>query len=191
VRRRRVRLRAVVALGSVALLAGCHPSLTPPSYNVPDPSLVAQAKLADCPPSGAPTRHGLPKVTLHCIGNGPKVDLAGLRGPAIVNAWYSACQPCQKEAGFLAQFAAKAGSKVLIVGVDSETDPNSGLDFIYRKNLHFPMLSDQHTDFVVGHFPSTYFLDAAGNVVGPPLSPIESLQQLEDTVRTRLGVTVS
>jgi cytochrome c biogenesis protein CcmG/thiol:disulfide interchange protein DsbE len=181
----------VVAAASLGLLAACHPSITPPSFNTPDASLVTQAKLAPCPASGTPAVHGLPKVTLHCIGPGPKVDLAGLRGPAIVNAWYSACGPCKDEAPILARFAAKAGSKVLIVGVDSESKPDFGLEFIHDNNLHFPMLTDQHSDFAVGNFPSTYFLDAQGNLVGAPLSPIASLQQLEDEVRTRLGVTVS
>src|SRR4051794_7086643 len=108
-----------MAAGVLVLLAGCHPSISPPSFNTPDASLVTQARLAPCPATGSPAKKGLPKVTLHCLGAGPKVNLAGLRGPAIVNAWYSACEPCQKEARYLAQFAAKAGSKVLIVGVDS------------------------------------------------------------------------
>lgn len=189
--RRAAVLRAFVAPALVALLAGCHPSLTPPSYNTPDPSLVNQAALASCPTSAGPkVPDSLPKVTLHCMGAGPSVDLAGLRGPAVVNAWYSACSPCATEAPILAKFDAEAKGKVLVVGVDSETNPDFGLKFIHDYGLHFAMLTDQHTDFVVGHFPSTYFLDAAGKVVGAPLSPIASLQQLKDAVRTRLGVTV-
>jgi cytochrome c biogenesis protein CcmG, thiol:disulfide interchange protein DsbE len=189
--RRRALLRVVVLSASLALLAGCNPSLTPPQFRTPDPSLVSQAALATCPTSGSAVKGGLPKVTLHCMGDGPSVDLAGLRGPAIVNAWYSACQPCKAEAPILAKFETEAGGKVLMLGVDSEAYPDPGLDFAYNENLHFAMLTDQHTDFVVPHFPSTYFLDAAGHLVGQPLSPIMSLQQLKDAVRTRLGVTVS
>ena len=183
----------MVAPALLVLLAGCHVSISPPSLRLSDPSLVTQANLAPCPTTAKdaqPVKGGLPKVTLHCLGNGPSVNLSHLRGPAIVNAWYSACVPCQDEAGILAKFAAEAGSKVLMLGVDSEAYPNPGLEFVSSNNLHFAMLTDQHTNFVVGHFPSTYFLDAAGNLVGQPLSPIGSLQQLKDAVRTRLGVTV-
>ena len=189
--RRRVWLRALVAPALVALLAGCNPSLTPPTFSTPDPSLVSQAALAACPASnGVQVAGSLPKVTLRCVGAGPSVNLAGLRGPAIINAWYSACLPCAKEAPILAKFQVEAAGKVLMLGVDSETYPNFGLKFAHDYGLHFAMLTDQHTDFVVGHFPSTYFLDAAGKVVGAPLSPIASLQELKDAVRTRLGVVI-
>lgn len=177
----------------LVLLAGCSFSISPPAVRLPDASLVTQAALAPCPSTAkgaGSVPGGLPKVTLHCLGTGPSVNLAHLRGPAIINAWYSACQPCQKEAPILAQFAAKAGGKVLILGVDSEAYPNPGLTFAHDNNLHFAMLTDQHSDFVVGHFPSTYFIDAAGKVVGQALSPIANMQQLEDAVRTRLGVTI-
>ncbi|BEP12868.1 TlpA disulfide reductase family protein [Acidothermaceae bacterium B102] len=188
--RRPAALRALVVPALVVLLAGCNPSLTPPQLRLPDPSLVTQAALATCPVSGPSVEGGLPKVTLHCLGDGPSVDLAGVRGPAIVNAWYSNCPPCKTEAPILAKFQTAAQGKVLLLGVDSEAYPDPGLTFAYDYGLHFAMLTDQHSDFVVGHFPSTYFVDAAGKVVGAPLSPIDSLQQLKDAVRTRLGVTI-
>jgi thiol-disulfide isomerase/thioredoxin len=196
VTRRTRRLRALLAPALLVpallvLLAGCHVSVSPPALRLSDPSLVTQANLAPCPVSGKPDKHGLRNVTLHCLGDGPAVHVAGLRGPAVVNVWFSNCLPCQKEAPILAKFAAEAGSKVLMLGVDSESYPNSGLDFVDQYNLHFAMLTDQHSDFVVKNFPSTYFLDAAGHLVGQPLSPITSLQQLEAAVRSRLGVTVS
>lgn len=187
--------RVLLLLALLGLVAGCNPSITPPATRQGDVSLIAQAQLATCPTVGAPVKGGLPHVTLSCLGNGPKVDLAGLRGPAIVNVWYSACPPCQAEAGYLARFQAADHGKVLMVGVDSEAYPDPGLNWVASNNLHFAQLTDQHSDLSskvpVRTFPSTYFLDAAGHLVGQPLSPVTSLRQLEDAVRTRLGVTVS
>ena len=166
-------VRALVAPALLVLVAGCSPSLTPPQLRLPDPSLVTQAALATCPASGPAVKGGLPKVTLHCLGHGPSVDLAGLRGPAIVNAWYSCVRArARRRRRSWRGSRPRPRVKVLLLGVDSEPYPDPGLTFVYQYNLHFAMLTDQHTNFVVGHFPSTYFLDAAGKVVGAPLSPI-------------------
>lgn len=193
----RTGFRALLTAGLLALLAGCHVSLTPPPLALPDASLVSAANLATCPTSAGPSiKGGLPELTLHCLGDGPAVHLAGLRGPAIINTWYSNCQPCQEEAPILAQFAARAGSKVLMLGVDNESDPDKGLEFVRDHNLHFAMLTDQHSDFQgkigVRGYPTTYFLDAAGTLVGPAqIGQFTSLAQMESVVRARLGVTVS
>jgi cytochrome c biogenesis protein CcmG/thiol:disulfide interchange protein DsbE len=50
-------------------------------------SLIAQAKLPDCPTTTAAGKisNGLPSLTLPCLANGPRVELAKLRGPLVVN----------------------------------------------------------------------------------------------------------
>jgi cytochrome c biogenesis protein CcmG, thiol:disulfide interchange protein DsbE len=196
VSRRPAVLRALAAPVLLALLAGCNPSLSPPSYRPPDASLVSAAALAQCPTAGKAVSGGLPKLTLHCLGSGPSVDLAGLRGPALVNTWYSSCEPCQNEAHLLNDFAAKAGTKVLLLGVDSEAYPDPALQFAINQNVRFASVTDQHSDFQakagVTAYPTTYFVDAAGHVVGKPMAgPFTSLVQIEALVRSRLGVTVS
>ena len=120
----------------VGCLAGCTSSARstgfPNNPNTPDRArLVAAAKLEPCPPSsGAPASGGLPDVTLPCLGDGPAVHLAGLRGtPSVVNLWGSWCGPCQKETPYLARAHARLGKAVRFLGVDTADDPDSALDF--------------------------------------------------------------
>ena len=130
-------------------------------------------------------------MTLHCLGTGHRsISLVCVGRPSSTPGTARASRVRRRRRSW-PEFDAAAKGKVLVLGVDSEAYPNPALDFAHKYDLHFAMLTDQHSDFTVGNFPSTYFLDAAGNLVGKPLSPIASLQQLEDEVRTRLGVTVS
>lgn len=189
----RVRRRLTACTASVALVAGCQ--ISPPSFRAPSPDVVAQAALEPCPPSGSPVTGGLPKITLHCLDGKSKVDLAGLRGPAIVNFWYSSCPPCSDEARYLGQFAAAAEGKVLVLGVDSEPYPDPALRFASDRGLHYPSVSDQHADvgpkLKVGYFPTTYFLDAAGHLVGKPfVAAFSSAAQVAQQVKAHLGVSV-
>ena len=53
-------------------------------------ALKAATHIAPCPTSVAGTEGvpgGLPDMTLPCLGGGRSVDLAGLRGPLLVNFW--------------------------------------------------------------------------------------------------------
>src|SRR5207237_8219321 len=101
------RLGAVLALLALAT-TGCTggSSSGPPAVSGPaHAELVARAALDPCPPSIAVSHvsHGLPDVTLPCLGAGPAVHLAGLRGtPTVVNIWGSWCVPCQAETKYLA-----------------------------------------------------------------------------------------
>lgn len=190
----RVVRRLLVGTAVVALTAGCQ--LTPPSFRAPHPDVVTQAALDPCPTSGTPVTGGLPKLTLHCLDGKSKVDLAGLRGPAIINFWYSSCPPCGDEAKYLGQFAATAKGKVLVLGIDSEPYPDPALQFEHDRNLHYPSVSDQHADvgpkMKVGYFPTTYFLDSAGHLAGKPfVAAFSSSSQIAQEVKAHLGVSVS
>ncbi len=189
--------RALVAPLLLATLAGCGSSFGPPSYNaVKDPSLVTAAALEPCPTVGPPVTGGLPKITLHCLDGNGTVDLAGVRGPALINVWASNCEPCIKEAPAVEQFRKDAKGKVLVLGIDSEPSPDAGLSFARKVGLHYASVIDEHTDIngklkLIG-YPTTYFVDAAGHLVGPAQAgAFASLAAIKASVKTHLGVTVS
>jgi thiol-disulfide isomerase/thioredoxin len=188
--------RALTAALFLALASACNPSIGAPGYNaVKDPSLVTAAALAPCPTTGQPVTGGLPKITLHCLDGNGTVDLAGVRGPALINVWASNCGPCIKEAPAIERFREAAKGKVLVLGIDSEPFPDDGLSFARKVGLHYASVIDEHTDVngklkLVG-YPTSYFLDAAGHLIGPAQSgAFGSIAAIKAAVKAHLGVSV-
>ena len=187
-----------------ACLAGCTSSTRstgfPNNPNTPDRArLVAAAKLEPCPASpGAPVSGGLPDVTLPCLGTGPAVHHAALRGtPSVVNLWGSWCGPCQKETPFLARAHARLGKAVRFLGVDTSDDPDSALDFAahVRPAMRYPSVVDENKSVLLGvhgptGVPMTVFVDADGRVVHLSPAPYDSVDAVLADVARYLGVHV-
>jgi thiol-disulfide isomerase/thioredoxin len=167
-----------VVAAALALLSGCtsSPDRSDPGPTFPDPDhahLVEVARLEPCPASsGGSVSGGLPDVTLPCLGKGPAVHMAGLRGtPALVNVWGSWCGPCQAETPFLAGAHSRLGSSVLFLGVDTEDSPDSALDFAahVRPPMRYPSVLDDDKAILLGAHgpgvPFTILVDARGKIV--------------------------
>jgi cytochrome c biogenesis protein CcmG, thiol:disulfide interchange protein DsbE len=188
--------RAFAGTVLLGLLAACNPSVTPPSYRpVKDLSKVSAAGLDPCPTAGKPVSGGLPHLTLHCLDGKSTLDLAGLKGPALINVWYSTCAPCKQEAGYVQQFHAAAKGTVQVLGIDVEPYPDDGLNFAYNLGLKYPSVIDEHDDvrgkLKFSTFPVSYFLDATGHLVGnPQIAPFTSVGEIKAAVKAHLGVTV-
>lgn len=159
-------------------------------------SLIAKADLPPCPATGHASNAsgGLPSYTLPCLGAGPKVDLAKLRGPMVVNIWAGPCAPCKIEAPLIQQFYAKAAGKVGVLGVVDGAfpdTPDDALDAAHGLGLHYPSLFDAAGKLVVwthsGGIPVTLFIDAKGHVVHRQVSQLQT-GQLEQLVKQYLGV---
>ena len=188
----------------VALLAGCSSSSPssftpdfpkPPSYE----QLVAKAALDPCPASTATHPHrSLPDLTLPCLGQGPAVHLSGLTGtPTVVNIWGSWCGPCQAETRYLSSVYDAAKSKVRFLGVDTEDDPKSALDFAPHVSppMHYPQVVDKDKKLLIGlslpsAVPTTVFVDASGRVVHITHAPYRNSTSLRADIHRYLGVTV-
>jgi len=197
----RVTCLLVVA---IALLAGCSSSAPssfrpdfpkPPSYE----QLVAKAGLDPCPASAAThPRKSLPDLTLPCLGHGPAVHLSGLTGtPTVVNIWGSWCGPCQAETRYLSSVYDAAKGKVRFLGVDTEDDPKSALDFAPHVSppMRYPQVVDKDKKLLIGlnlpsAVPTTVFVDASGRVVHITHAPYRNTTSLRTDIQHYLGVAV-
>jgi thiol-disulfide isomerase/thioredoxin len=119
------------------------------------------------------------------------LDSAPLGRPALVNVYGSWCGPCRDEMPLLAAFRAKAGQKVALVGVDTEDDPRLALLFARDMKQHWAAVRDDDGRFLRHYGPGpplTLFLDASGAVRFVHRGAFTSLPQLEQAVRSTLGV---
>jgi thiol-disulfide isomerase/thioredoxin len=190
---------ALAGLALPAVLAACG-SEQQPSGPQPSPSRSAVAgadKLTACPstPSKPPVSNGLPDISLPCLGNGPDIRLADLRGPLVLNVWAQWCGPCRDEAPYLAELAKKAHGKVQLLGIDyDDPRPELAVKFAVEQKWEYPHVVDPDKStqraLKIGGPPLTAFIDKDGAVVYVHRGVLTSQQELDQLVQEKLGVTL-
>ena len=189
----RAVLAAVVVMVGVAVTAGCTSSK--PSGDDLERLRLA-AHLDPCPTTdaSAPSAdHGLPDLTFDCLGDGPKVPLADLRGsPVLVNVWGSWCGPCQREVPALQRVHTEAKDRVLVLGVDTEDSDASALDFAAHADMTYPSVVDESGTFhrALGRstVPMTLFVNSEGEVVHTSYGQFHGADDIRTQVARYLGV---
>ena len=191
-------MRKVLVLAlAVLVLAGCAakiPSVPEAKVDVDTPqlrALKAKAKIADCvATTAAPAKGGLPDSTMPCLGGGPGVNLAGLRGPMVVNLWAQWCVPCRREMPHLAEFARRYGAKVPVLGIDSlDQQPALALEFARDAGARYPLVADPAQKVrIQGGLPNTILIDKDGKIAYQLGVEIKSVAQLKQLVADHLGV---
>jgi thiol-disulfide isomerase/thioredoxin len=161
---------------------------------------VALAALPDCPTTTGAGKvdGGLPSLTLPCLGNGPKVDLAKLRGPIVLNIWAGPCPPCKAEAPLVQQFYAAATGKVGVLGVVDGAYPaeswDDALNASHGLGLHYPSVFDAHGKLIeqvhAGGIPITVLVGADGKVAHTKIGQLKA-GELAALVKQYLKVDVN
>lgn len=193
--RRQLRRRLVASVAGCLMLVaavGCSGGST--QTGPPIKPLLKKAKLQPCPATvTAAASGGMPNLTFPCIGNGPSVHLAGLRGmPTVVNFYGTWCYPCQKESGYLSRVAGAAAGKVRFLGVDVGDHNWDALSFAAAVDppAHYALVADPNAlgvqKFSAGP-PATVFVDSAGKVVGTHAGPYSSVAALRADIRRYFG----
>ena len=157
-------------------------------------ALKKQAGIATCRPGTATGE--LPAVTLACLGGGPGVDLATLRGPMVINLWAQWCGPCRAELPYYQELHRKARGDVAVLGVDfQDLQPGKALTLAGQQGVTYPLLADPAGVLrkglgVTRGLPGIVFVDRAGNVKPVQFRVFTSYDELRTLVRQQLGVDV-
>ena len=197
-----MRTVAVVVL-AVLMMSGCAGSPRAIAPDFPKPpsyaELVARAQLDPCPATETTkAAKSLPDLTLPCLGSGPAVHLAGLVGkPTVVNIWGSWCGPCQAETRYLSTVYDAAHGAVRFLGVDTEDDAKSALDFAPHVTppMRYPQVVDKDKRVLIGlripsAVPTSVFVTAAGRVVHISPKAYRSAAELRADIKRYLGVAL-
>jgi thiol-disulfide isomerase/thioredoxin len=198
--------RAAAALIAAVLLAltGCSGTdggLRPAKVDVAAPAvraLKAEAGVEPCRPGDVSTPAGgsLPAITLPCLGGGRSVDLSTLRGPMVVSLWASWCGPCRQEMPIFQRFHEKYGDRVPVLGINyQDVQPEAAMQLVQKTGVTYPLLADPQASLnaasplpVIQGLPLLVLIGDDGRLVKTQAVAIKSLGQLEDIVRTDLGV---
>lgn len=201
-------IRPLAAALLLLVLTACgsdQPSFTPapPDVDVDTPSLrkaKARIGMADCEPGAGdgPVEGGLPSLVLPCLGGGPDVDLATLRGPVVINLWQAFCGPCREEMPALQAFHEQHGDRVPVLGIDyNDVRPEAALELAEETGARYPSLADPGGELtgrdgfpVIRGLPTFVLVDAEGRVAEVSAGGIDSVEEVEAMVAEHLGVAL-
>jgi cytochrome c biogenesis protein CcmG, thiol:disulfide interchange protein DsbE len=117
-----------------------------------------------------------------------EAKLAELRGhPVVVNQWGSWCPPCRAEFPFFAESADAHAAEVAFLGVDIQDDRGAAEEFLEEFHVPYPSIYDPDADavFSLGWTqvsPTTWFIDADGEIVHQRPGAYPSRDQLEEDI---------
>ena len=89
--------------------------------------------------------------------------------PALINYWFSNCQPCKREMPALQAAFEKFGDRVSFVGINTQDSPDVARSFVNDIGVTYEILRDPNGDSIVANgvsiFPTTFFVNAAGTII--------------------------
>lgn len=162
--RRLLKIGSIAVAGAIVVLAAFQlrtgSMATPGSFSVADRRAQAEADGSQAPDFDLPLLDG-----------DGELKLSSLRGSIVVlNFWASWCGPCREEAPDLqAAWIDYQDRGVRFVGVDERDDRAAALAFVDEFGITYPSVFDPAgslaDDFAFLGLPSTFVIDAEGNIV--------------------------
>ena len=161
---------ALVSLLSALVLTGCGEE---PVIVTGEVVACNQIALIDNPSE---------EVVAECLDSSPGVNVAAIKGPAIINVWGSWCDPCKEELKYFSEYFQTKDPQVQLIGVDVEEKRiEDGRMFARTNGIMWPNLYDAdgatRKYFGMG-VPVTWFIDGDGEVLYKKIGPIMSVEEL-------------
>lgn len=102
---------------------------------------------------------------------GNKIQLADYKGQYVmVNFWATWCTYCDQEMPDLVAFQEKYKDELKIIAVDVKEDKKTVEAYVKEKGITLTVAMDETGDiaeqYYVNSFPTTFFIDRAGKVIG-------------------------
>ncbi len=121
-------------------------------------------------------------VSAECLDSSPGVNIAAIKGPAIINVWGSWCDPCKEELPYFFEYFQTKDPQIQLIGVDVEEKRiEDGRMFARTNGIMWPNLYDEDGStrkyFGMG-VPVTWFIDGEGKVLFKKIGPIKSTEEL-------------
>jgi thiol-disulfide isomerase/thioredoxin len=122
------------------------------------------------------------EVIAECLDSSPGVNIAAIKGPAIINVWGSWCGPCKEELPYFVEYFQTKDPQVQLIGVDVEEKRiEDGRMFARTNGIMWPNLYDQEgttREYFGMGVPVTWFIDGDGKVLYKKIGPIKSVEEL-------------
>jgi len=134
-------------------------------------------------------RFGFVRMVSVASGKRAMPDTRGL--PAVVNFWFSTCQPCRREMPVLATAAEEFAGRVTFIGVSPNDTVETARAFLDKHGAAYPNFLDepgyQAAAAKVGTMPTTYFLGGDGNVAAMHAGEITEAELRANLARAGVG----
>jgi thiol-disulfide isomerase/thioredoxin len=122
------------------------------------------------------------EITAECLDSSLGVNVAAIKGPAIINVWGSWCDPCKEELPYFSEFFQTMDPQIQLIGVDVEEKRiEDGRMFARTHGIMWPNLYDADGStrkyFGMG-VPVTWFIDGDGKVLYKKIGPFKSTEEL-------------
>lgn len=124
--------------------------------------------------------------------DGSMVSLADYAGqPLLVNFWASWCAPCIAEMPDLEEVHQLTADQLGFVGINTQDTPDKAAELVEQTGVTYDLVRDPTGEFSqafsVFGMPSTFFVDADGNIVGRHTGLLTKDSLLE-ALRENLGI---
>ncbi len=129
-------------------------------------------------------------ITLECVGDGSRVDLAAaLAGkPVLLNLWGLLVRTVREELPYLQQYADRAGSAVTVLTVHTDPNEANALARLAEYDVHLPGVQDgsARVQAAVGSpavLPVSVLIRPDGTVAKILPQPFRSVDEIADVVQ--------